>query len=122
MAKALGSGVPIGGGQGTAVEALEHADDHITLGVAVVYGVLTSQLDLSLVGLGAGVGEEHISMLQNFKSNAEAIAAADKYLYGNHARMPIVMDKGEGCYVWDLDGRKFLDFVGGIAVNGLGRR
>ena len=28
------------------------------------------------------------------------------------ARMPIVMDKGEGCYVWDLDGRKFLDFVG----------
>lgn len=59
-------------------------------------------------------------MLQNFKSNAEAIAAADKYLYGNHARMPIVMDRGEGCYVWDLDGRKFLDFVGGIAVNGLG--
>ena len=36
-------------------------------------------------------------MLQNFKSNAEAIAAADKYLYGNHARMPIVMDRGEGC-------------------------
>lgn len=59
-------------------------------------------------------------MLQNFKSNAEAIAAADKYLYGNHVRIPIVMDKGEGCYVWDLDGRRFLDFVGGIAVNGLG--
>ena len=59
-------------------------------------------------------------MLQNYTSNAAAIADADKYLYGNHARMPIVMDKGEGCYVWDLDGRKFLDFVGGIAVNGLG--
>lgn len=59
-------------------------------------------------------------MLQNYKSNAEAIADADKYLYGNHARMPIVMDRGEGCWVWDLDGRKFLDFVGGIAVNGLG--
>ena len=59
-------------------------------------------------------------MLQNFKSNAEAIAAADKYLYGNHVRIPIVMDRGEGCWVWDLDGRKFLDFVGGIAVNGLG--
>ena len=59
-------------------------------------------------------------MLQNYTSNAAAIADADKYLYGNHARMPIVMDRGEGCYVWDLDGRKFLDFVGGIAVNGLG--
>ena len=59
-------------------------------------------------------------MLQNYTSNAAAIADAEKYLYGNHARMPIVMDRGEGCYVWDLDGRKFLDFVGGIAVNGLG--
>ena len=48
-------------------------------------------------------------MIERFKSNAEAIAAADKYLYGNHARMPIVMDKGEGCWVWDLDGNKYLD-------------
>lgn len=59
-------------------------------------------------------------MIEKFKSNAEAIAAADQYLYGNHARMPIVMDRGEGCWVWDLDGNKYLDFVGGIAVNGLG--
>ncbi len=59
-------------------------------------------------------------MIEKFKSNAEAIAVADQYLYGNHARMPIVMDKGEGCWVWDLDGNKYLDFVGGIAVNGLG--
>lgn len=59
-------------------------------------------------------------MIERFKSNAEAIAAADKYLYGNHARMPIVMDRGEGTYVYDLDGNKYLDFVGGIAVNGLG--
>ena len=51
-------------------------------------------------------------MIERFKSNAEAIAAADKYLYGNHARMPIVMDHGEGCWVWDLDGDKYLDFVG----------
>ena len=35
-------------------------------------------------------------MLQNYTSNAAAIADADKYLYGNHARMPIVMDKGDG--------------------------
>jgi acetylornithine aminotransferase len=28
--------------------------------------------------------------------------------------------RGEGCYVWDEDGRKYLDFLGGIAVNALG--
>ena len=59
-------------------------------------------------------------MIQKFQSNAEAIAAAGQYLYGNHIRVPIVMDRGDGCWVWDLDGNKYLDFVGGIAVNGLG--
>ena len=39
-------------------------------------------------------------MIEKFKSNAEAIATADKYLYGKHARMPIVMDRGEGCWAW----------------------
>ena len=59
-------------------------------------------------------------MIEKFKSNAEAIAVADQVLYGNHVRVPIVMDHGQGCWVWDLDGNKYLDFVGGIAVNGLG--
>ena len=59
-------------------------------------------------------------MIEKFTSNAQAIEAADKYLYGNHVRVPLVMDRGEGCYVYDLDGDKYLDFVGGIAVNGLG--
>ena len=59
-------------------------------------------------------------MIKRFQSNAEAIVVADQYLYGNHIRVPIVMDRGEGCWVWDLDGNKYLDFVGGIAVNGLG--
>ena len=33
-------------------------------------------------------------MIKRFTSNAEAIAEADKYLYGNHVRVPIVMDHG----------------------------
>ena len=28
--------------------------------------------------------------------------------------------RGEGCYVWDVDGKRYLDFLGGIAVNSLG--
>lgn len=31
-----------------------------------------------------------------------------------------MLDRGEGCYVWDVDGRKYLDFLAGIAVNSLG--
>ncbi len=35
-------------------------------------------------------------------------------------RFPIVLEKGEGTYVWDTSGKKYLDFVAGIAVNSLG--
>jgi acetylornithine/N-succinyldiaminopimelate aminotransferase len=31
-----------------------------------------------------------------------------------------LLERGEGCYVWDVDGTKYLDFLGGIAVNSLG--
>jgi acetylornithine/N-succinyldiaminopimelate aminotransferase len=32
----------------------------------------------------------------------------------------IMLEHGEGCYVWDIDGKKYLDFLAGIAVNSLG--
>lgn len=32
----------------------------------------------------------------------------------------LVLSHGEGCYVWDVDGRRYLDLLGGIAVNALG--
>lgn len=35
-------------------------------------------------------------------------------------RYRIVLDHGDGAYVWDINGRKYLDFLGGIAVNVLG--
>ncbi|MGK2854282.1 MAG: acetylornithine transaminase [Microbacteriaceae bacterium] len=31
-----------------------------------------------------------------------------------------VLERGEGCHVWDTDGKRYLDFLGGIAVNSLG--
>jgi acetylornithine/N-succinyldiaminopimelate aminotransferase len=60
-------------------------------------------------------------MIEKFKTNAEVIENGDKYLYGNHVRMPLSIERGEGAYVFDKDGNKYLDFIGGIAVNGLGR-
>lgn len=38
----------------------------------------------------------------------------------NYKQLPIVIDKGEGRYVWDVDGKKYLDFVAGISTNALG--
>jgi acetylornithine/N-succinyldiaminopimelate aminotransferase len=50
----------------------------------------------------------------------EIIALHDKYLMNTYNRYPIVLVKGEGVRVWDADGKEYLDFLGGIAVNVLG--
>jgi acetylornithine/N-succinyldiaminopimelate aminotransferase len=43
-----------------------------------------------------------------------------KLLINNYGRAPIVMSRGEGCVLWDVDGRRFLDMTAGIAVCVLG--
>jgi len=45
---------------------------------------------------------------------------ADTYIAGTYARFPIVLTKGSGCTVWDEDGRRYTDFIAGIAVCNLG--
>ncbi|MGA2418516.1 MAG: aspartate aminotransferase family protein [Candidatus Acidiferrum sp.] len=45
---------------------------------------------------------------------------ADKFLLPTYKRQPIVFTHGRGAYVFDSTGKKYLDFLGGIAVNGLG--
>ena len=42
------------------------------------------------------------------------------YMVKTYTRPPPVFVKGEGCYLWDIDNRKYLDFTAGIAVNALG--
>jgi acetylornithine/N-succinyldiaminopimelate aminotransferase len=43
-----------------------------------------------------------------------------KYLLQNYARYPLVLERGKGCYVFDTEGRRYLDFITGIGVNALG--
>jgi acetylornithine aminotransferase/acetylornithine/N-succinyldiaminopimelate aminotransferase len=50
----------------------------------------------------------------------ELIAASGKYLANTYARFPIVLVRGRGVHLWDSDGKDYLDFVGGIAVDALG--
>jgi acetylornithine aminotransferase len=37
-----------------------------------------------------------------------------------YVRPPPMFEKGEGCYMWDIENRKYLDLTAGIAVNALG--
>jgi len=49
-----------------------------------------------------------------------ALADAEKFLLPTYKRQPLVFTHGRGPYVFDSTGKKYLDFLGGIAVNGLG--
>ncbi len=54
-------------------------------------------------------------------SNANSILRdANQFLMPTYKRQPIVFTHGRGCYVYDSHGKKYLDFLGGIAVNALG--
>jgi len=48
------------------------------------------------------------------------IEKSDKYIMKTYGRYPIVPVRGEGCRLWDVDGKEYLDFLGGVAVNNLG--
>ncbi|WP_338824129.1 Acetylornithine aminotransferase [Moorella humiferrea] len=52
--------------------------------------------------------------------NAAIVALGEKYVMRTYGRYPVALVHGEGTRVWDADGREYLDFVGGLAVNSLG--
>jgi len=53
-------------------------------------------------------------------TNEELIRVSQEVLTQNYGRFPIVLVKGEGCQVWDVEGKEYLDFVAGIGVCNLG--
>src|SRR5690554_3859808 len=44
----------------------------------------------------------------------------DAHVMRTYSRFPLALVRGEGCRVWDAEGREYLDFVAGIAVCALG--
>src|SRR6202162_885013 len=44
----------------------------------------------------------------------------DKFVVPSYARFDWALARGEGSYVWDVDGKRYLDLAGGIAVCSLG--
>lgn len=50
----------------------------------------------------------------------EMIAKGKQYVMGTYSQAPVVIESGDGVYVQDSEGKKYLDMVSGIAVNSLG--
>ncbi len=54
-------------------------------------------------------------------SNTEEIIQRERqFLLQTYSRYPVVMNRGKGVFLYDLDGKKYLDFVAGLGVNALG--
>lgn len=43
------------------------------------------------------------------------------HIMNTYGRLPVAFERGEGCWLWDTEGRRYLDAVSGVAVNGLGQ-
>ena len=50
------------------------------------------------------------------KTQQEYIDQGEQYILKTYNRFPVVLEKGEGVYLYDADQKKYLDFGAGIAV------
>lgn len=57
---------------------------------------------------------------QGRASEKEAISKDAKYVFQTYGRQPIVLTRGKGALVWDVNGKEYIDCVAGIAVNNVG--
>jgi predicted acetylornithine/succinylornithine family transaminase len=48
------------------------------------------------------------------------IDKSDRYLMSTYSRQPVMLTRGKGVWVWDVDGKRYLDLVAGLAVVNLG--
>ncbi|MFZ5634371.1 MAG: acetylornithine transaminase [Bacillota bacterium] len=53
-------------------------------------------------------------------NSAEIMEMGDQFVMKTYGRLPLALVRGKGVRVWDADGREYLDFLSGLAVNSLG--
>jgi len=53
-------------------------------------------------------------------TSQETIGIFKQYVIANYSRLPVVFVRGEGSYLWDADGRRYIDLFPGWGVSGLG--
>src|SRR6187402_524199 len=49
-------------------------------------------------------------------SSEEAMALENQYGAHNYHPLPVVLSRGEGVYVWDVDGKRYFDFLSGYSA------
>src|SRR6476620_4861923 len=59
-------------------------------------------------------------MVEKVSRTQPILERGKQVLIGNYARLPVVMDRGEGCWLWDTDGHKYLDLFAGFGAAILG--
>lgn len=78
---------------------------------------------------GSGAGDRTGAAAQTFSEqlaeptdmgSQDLLASYRQHVMNTFGTPKRVFVRGEGCYVWDADGRKYLDMLSGLAVNGLG--
>lgn len=58
--------------------------------------------------------------MQEQTASLDWAGRADRVLMDTYRHYPVVAERGEGCRVWDVDGKVYLDFLAGLAVDCLG--
>jgi acetylornithine/N-succinyldiaminopimelate aminotransferase len=66
------------------------------------------------------VAKKNKAKTKGRRSAGAALRDANRFLLNTYKRPPVVFTHGKGCVVFDASGKKYLDFLGGIAVNALG--
>jgi predicted acetylornithine/succinylornithine family transaminase len=62
-----------------------------------------------------------VPQTSNLSDAAQAVVDLEReHLLQNYARYPLVVHRGKGALVYDIDGKRYLDFISGIGVNALG--
>ncbi len=70
------------------------------------------------IGHGKPPNTESMNTLTLKNASASAIAREEKYGAHNYHPLPVVLERGEGVFVWDVDGKKYYDFLSAYsAVN-----
>ena len=63
----------------------------------------------------------HACIIELMSESVDVVELEAHYLLQNYARHPIVIIRGDGPYMWDVNGKRYLDFIAGIGVNALGQ-
>ncbi len=74
----------------------------------------------ALTGLPNWVELEEMSRFHQDGRAADLLARDSEWLLPVYARFPVAMERGEGVYLFDTSGNRYLDLMGGLGVNALG--